>query len=96
MSLMEVGQKSTFQVISPEPEVAAMIYSHLIRGRISVFKRAQVCPNRLSYLPEKDVILMEVGLKIPFPVTSPEPEVNTMIHSHLICGHIIAFKRIQD
>ena len=96
VSLMEVGLKITFPVISPEPEVAAMIYSHLIRGHIKAFKRAQVCPNRFSHLREKNVSLMEVGLKIPFPVISPEPEVTTMIHLHLICGHIIAFKRTQD
>ena len=73
-----------------------MIHSHLIRGHISAFKRAQVCPKRFSYLREKDVSLLEVGLKITFPVISPEPEVATMIQIHLIDDHTTAFKRAQD
>ena len=90
---MEVGPKITFPVISLESEVAAMIHLHLICGHISVFKRAQNCPNRLSHLREKDVSLMEVGLKITFLVISPEPKVATIIYLRLICGHILAFKR---
>ena len=72
-----------------------MIYSHLIRSHIIAFKRAQVCPNRFSHLREKDVSLMEVGLKTPFSVISPQPEVTTMIHLHMICDHIIAFEQTQ-
>ena len=55
VSSRRVGLKIIFPVISPEPEVAAMSYSHLIRGHIIAFKRAQVCPNRFSHLREKDV-----------------------------------------
>ena len=72
-----------------------MIYSHLIRGHVSAFKQDQVCPNRFSHLREKDVSLMEVGLKITFPAISTEPAVAAMIYSHLIRGHISAFKRAQ-
>ena len=92
---MEVGLKTTFPVISSEPEVAATIHLHLVCGHISAFKRAQDCPNRFSHLREKAVSLMEVGLKTTFPAISPEPEVTRMIHLHLICGHISAFKRAQ-
>ena len=91
---MEVGLKTTFPVISPEPEVAAIIHLHLICGHTMAFERAQDCSNRLSHLREKYVSLMEVGLKITFPVISPEPEVAAMIHLHLICGHISALKRV--
>ena len=73
-----------------------MIHSHLVRGHISAFKRAQVCPNRFSHLREKDVSLMEVGPKITFPVISSEPEVATMIQIHLIYDYTTAFKRAQD
>ena len=38
---------------------------------------------------------MEIGLKITFPVVSPEPEVATMIYLHFICGHIMASTRAQ-
>ena len=76
---MEVGLKITFPVISPEPEVAAVIHLHLIRDHVSTFKRAQDCRNRFSHLLEKDVSLMEVGLKLIFPVTSPEPKVAAII-----------------
>ena len=62
VSLMEVSPKITFPVISPEPEVAAMIHLHFICGHTSAFKRAQDCPNRFSHLPEKDVSLIEIGL----------------------------------
>ena len=93
VSSCRASLKITFPVISPVSGVAAMIYSHLIRGHIIAFKQAQVCPNQFSHLREKDVSLMEVGLKITFLVISPEPEVAAMIHSHLIRGHISAFKR---
>ena len=73
-----------------------MIYLHLICGHISAFKPAQDYSNPLSHLREKDVSLLEVGLKITFPVISPEPEVAAMIHLHLICGYIMAFKQTQD
>ena len=73
-----------------------MIRSHLIRGHISAFQRAQVCPNRFSHLRGKDVSLMEVGLKITFPVISPEPKVATIIQIYLIYDHTTAFERAQD
>ena len=87
---------STYSILSPEPEVAAMIHLNLICSSISVFKRVQDCSNHLSYLRERDVSFMKVGLKITFPVISPEPEVAAMIHSNLIYGHIIAFERAQN
>ena len=93
---MEVGLKITFPVISPEPEVAAMIHFNLICGHISVFQRFQDCPNRFSYLRETDVSSWRVELKITFPIISPEPEVTAIIHLQVICGHILAFKRAQD
>ena len=96
VSLVEVGLKNTFSTISSEPEVAAVIYSHLICDPIMAFKRVQDCSNRLRYLREKNVSSRRAGLKLTFPVISPEPEVTAMIHLHLICGHIIAFKRTQD
>ena len=89
---MAVGLKIAFPVISPEPEVAAMIHLHLICGHISAFKRAQDCPNRFSHLREKDVGLMEVGLKITFPVISPEPEVAAIIRLHLFNAPIVPFE----
>ena len=55
MSIVEVGSKVAFWIISLEPEVAAMIHLHLICGHISAFKRVQDCPNRLSHLREQDV-----------------------------------------
>ena len=89
---MEVGLKITFPVISPEPEVAAMIHLHLICDHISAFKRVQDCPNWLSHLRETDVSLMEVGLKITFPVISPEPEVAAIIRLHLFNAPIVPFE----
>ena len=90
---MKVGLKTTFPVISPEPEAAVMIHLHLIRNLSSAFKRAQNCPKRFSQLREKDVSSVEVGLKTTISVITPEPEVATMIHLHFICGHMAAFKR---
>ena len=78
-----------------------MVHLNLICDHIVAFKRVQDGSNRLSYLREtdvkgreKDVSSMEVGLKITFPVISSKPEVATMIHSHLICGHFSVFKRV--
>ena len=62
VSLVEVGLKVTFSIISPEPEVAAMVYLILIYGHTVAFKRVQACPNRLSHLREKDVSLVKIGL----------------------------------
>ena len=95
VSLMGVGLKITFPVISPEPEVTTMIQIYLIYGHATAFKWAQYCANRLSNLRETDVSSWRAGLKITFPVRSPETEVAAMIHSHLIRGHISAFKRAQ-
>ena len=89
---MEVGLKITFPVISPEPEVTAMIQLHLICGHISAFKRAQDCQNRLSHLREKDVSLIEVDPKITFPVISPEPEVAAIICLHLFNASVVPFE----
>ena len=60
------------------------------------FKRAQNCSNRLSNLRETDVSSWRASLKITYPVISPEPEAAAMIHLHLICSHILAFKPAQD
>ena len=73
-----------------------MVHLNLICDHNVAFKRAQVCPNWFSYLREKDVSLRKIGLKVTFPVRSPEPEIATMTYSHLIRGHISAFKRAQD
>ena len=59
---MEVGLKITFPVISPEPEVAAMIYLNLICDHTVAFKRVQDCANRLSHLREKEVSLVKIGV----------------------------------
>ena len=89
---MKVSLKTKYPVISPEPEVAVMIHLHLIRDHSSAFKRAQDCPNRLSHLREKAVSLMEVGLKITFPVITPEPEVAAIIRLHLFNALIVPFE----
>ena len=92
MSLVQIGLEVAFSVISPEPEVVAMIHLNLIYGHTVAFKRVQDCPNRLSQLRETDVSLVEIGLELTFSTISPEPEVAAMIYLHLICGHIMAFK----
>ena len=96
VSSWSAGRKIIFQVISPEPKVAATIHLHFTCGHIAAFKRAYSCLNRFSHLREKVVSLMEVGLKITFPVISPEPEAAVMIHLHLIRDHSSVFKRAQD
>ena len=35
--------------------------------------------------------LLEVGVYVTFSIISPEPEVTTMIHLHLICDNILNF-----
>ena len=92
MSYRRVGVKITFPVISPKPEVVAIIPLHLINAPIVAFERDQDCPNRFSHLREKDVSLMEVGLKITFPAISPEPEVAAIIRSHLFNALIVPFE----
>ena len=44
----------------------------------------------------KGMTLVEVDLKVTFSFISPESKVSTMIHFNLICGHIVAFTRVQD
>ena len=70
-----------------------MVYSNLIYGHTVAFKRVQDCSNRLSHIRETDVSSWRASLKITYLVISPEAEVATMIHSHIICDHILAFKR---
>ena len=69
-----------------------MIHLHLIRDHSSAFKRAQGCPNQFNHLREKDVSLMEIGLKITFLVISPEPEVAAIIRLHLFNVPIVPFE----
>ena len=83
---------STFPVISPEPEVAAMIYLHLICGHISAFKQAQVGPNRFSHLRETGADTLCVDSNVTYSVISPEPEVSAIIRLNLIDGTTRAFK----
>ena len=92
VSLMKVGLKTTFPVISPESEIGATIQLHLVCGHISAFKRAQDCPNRFSHLRKKDVSLMEISLKLTFLVISPEQEVGAMIRLHLFNALIVPFE----
>ena len=40
--------------------------------------------------------VLRVDIQVTSSVTSPGPEVTAMIHSHSICGHYSAFKRIQN
>ena len=86
---MEVGLKTTFPVIAPEPKVAVMIHLNFICDNILDFERAQDCSNRLSHLRKTDVSLMEVGLEIIFPVISPDPEVAAIIRLHLFNAPIV-------
>ena len=72
-----------------------MIHLHFICGYIAALKRAQRCLNRLSYLREIDMSLMEVGLKITFLVITPEPEVFAIIRLNLIDGTTRVFKLAQ-
>ena len=72
-----------------------MINLHLICDNLLAFKRDQICPNRFSHLRGKDVSLVEIDLLVTFSIVSPKPEVAAMIHLHLICGNLLAFKRDQ-
>ena len=69
-----------------------MVHLNLICDHNVAFKRAQDCLNRFSHLREKDVSLMEVGLKITFPVIPPEPEVTAIIRLHLFNAPIVPFE----
>ena len=60
------------------------------------FQTSPGLSRSVQSLPRKSVSLIEVDLKITFPVISPEPEVAVMIHLPLICSHISACKRAQD
>ena len=54
MRIEKVGFVSyvTYTIISPERELSAKFQLNLICSHIVAFKRASICPNRLSYLRE--------------------------------------------
>ena len=68
------------------------IYFKLINGHTVAFKRVQGCPNRLSHLRERNVSSRRAGIKITFPVISPDPQVSAIIRSNLIDGTTRALK----
>ena len=69
-----------------------MVHLNLICDHNVAFKRVQDGTNWFSHLREKDVSLMEGRPKITFPVISPEPEIATIIRSHLFNAPIVSFE----
>ena len=89
-------QRSSILSFFAPGRVRSNFFGHISGTGNVTFKLGYDCQNRFSHLREQDVSLLDVGLKVTFSVISPEAEVAAMIHSNLIYGHTVAFKRVQD